>query len=85
MSGHGKGCPCYTCDPITERAAGTSAPACSPYIAGVKAFQDGVVRVGDNPHHEDTDEHWRWMNGWVAAAIESRKANAEALPRNEVE
>ncbi len=56
------------------RAAGTAAPVGSPYLAGVQAFLDGVV-VGDNPHHEDTDEHWRWMSGWVSAGMESHKAN----------
>jgi hypothetical protein len=62
-----------------ERAAGTSAPACSPYLAGVQAYLDGVV-VGDNPYHEDTDEHWRWMKGWVAAGMESR--NMKSFPAN---
>ena len=56
------------------RAAGSSAPACSPFLAGCEAFRAGV-KVGDNPHHEDTDDHWRWMQGWVAAGMEARRAN----------
>ena len=55
------------------RAAGSSGPACSPFLAGCAAFRAGVV-VGDNPHDETTDAHWRWMAGWVAAGETELKA-----------
>jgi hypothetical protein len=58
------------------QAAGSSAPACSPFRAGQQAYRDGVV-VGDNPHaDEDSFEHWEWMAGWADAGMEARRANA---------
>jgi hypothetical protein len=49
-----------------------------------EAFRAGV-KVGDNPHGETTDAHWRWMVGWVAAgeqALKAKMANirGESLP-----
>lgn len=64
---------------LKERAAGSSAPACSPFMAGFEAFRAGVV-VGDNPHDETTDAHWQWMSGWAEAgkaALKAKMANKE--------
>ena len=34
------------------------------FQSGRQAGRDGV-KVGDNPYHEDSNEHWEWMAGWV--------------------
>lgn len=59
----------------------TSQPPCSPFLAGCEAFRAGV-KVGDNPHNEDTEDHWRWMAGWAEAGMKARRANAKAEGRS---
>lgn len=43
-------------------------------VEGGVAATAGVV-VGDNPHPEDTPEHWSWMAGW-AAGMKALRANS---------
>lgn len=38
----------------------------SPFLSGFSAYRAGV-KVGDNPHCDTTDAHWRWMQGWCLA------------------
>lgn len=42
------------------------------YIDGRKAYMR-QVKVGDNPHAEDTDEHWDWLRGWADEGMASRR------------
>jgi len=56
---------------------------CSPFLAGCEAFRAGV-KIGDNPHGETTESHWRWLAGWVAAGERKLKDNAaSAQPSKE--
>ena len=32
---------------------------------GIMAAKEGK-KVGENPYHEDSPEHWMWMRGWLA-------------------
>lgn len=34
---------------------------------GALEYSRGVV-VGDNPYPENDEQHWKWLEGWTAAA-----------------
>lgn len=44
-------------------------------LEGQQAFAAGV-KVGDNPYHEDTTQHWKWMNGWATAGMRASLGRA---------
>ena len=54
------------------------------FLAGRAAFQSGV-KVGDNPHPDTDERHWRWMSGWVEAADTAQRQNAAREGRRESE
>lgn len=38
---------------------------------GAKARKDGI-KVGDNPYHEESNEHWQWNRGYLDQAFNEK-------------